>query len=310
MADKMKITFLGTGSAIPTARRNHVSMLLQYRDENILFDCGEGTQRQFRRAKLNPCKVTKILITHWHGDHILGLPGLLQTLVLNGYSRKLMIYGPRGTKTKMKEIMDLFMRWYLGVGKREGVKFDLEVHEVSDSVFFETEDYMITASSMNHGIPSVAYSFETKKRTRIDKEKLKKYKIANSPLIGDLVKGKVVEIDGRKIDGKKITYTEEGKKITFVMDTQMNENAIRISKGSDVLVCESTYSAEEKELAREHYHLTSQDAANIAKKSKSGKLVLIHMSQRYDEIPKVIQKEAREVFKNTFVVEDLDSFEV
>ena len=119
MAEKIKIIFLGTGSAIPTARRNHPAVLLQFKDENILFDCGEGTQRQFKKAKLNPCKITKILISHWHGDHTLGIPGLLQTLVLNGYNKKLEIYGPRGTKKKVKEIMDFFVKVLKAKNKRD-----------------------------------------------------------------------------------------------------------------------------------------------------------------------------------------------
>ena len=110
MVEKINITFLGTGSAIPTARRNHPAILLRYKAENILVDCGEGTQRQFRKAKLNPCKISKILISHWHGDHTLGLPGLLQTMILNGRNEKLEIYGPKGTSRKFKEMMDVFMR--------------------------------------------------------------------------------------------------------------------------------------------------------------------------------------------------------
>src|SRR3989339_623098 len=105
---KIPICFLGTSQAIPTAKRNHTAMLLQYNDENILVDCGEGTQRQFRKAALNPCKITKLLITHWHGDHVLGIPGLLQTLALSGYNKILYIYGPRGTKKYIEEIMKIF----------------------------------------------------------------------------------------------------------------------------------------------------------------------------------------------------------
>ena len=111
MADKIKLTFLGTSSAVPTKSRNHPSILLQYKEQNLLFDCGEGTQRQFRKAKLNPCKLTKIFISHWHGDHILGLPGLLQTLALNGYNNVLEIYGPLGTKQKMKNLFDFFFKF-------------------------------------------------------------------------------------------------------------------------------------------------------------------------------------------------------
>ena len=134
MAERIKITFLGTGSAIPTARRSHTAIYLQYKAENILIDCGEGTQRQFRKAKLNPCKVTKILITHWHGDHVLGLSGFLQTLALNGMTKKVELYGPEGTKEKVREFFDTFMR--------PGWKMNLEVFEVGEEKFLENDELM------------------------------------------------------------------------------------------------------------------------------------------------------------------------
>ncbi len=310
MVEKIKVTFLGTGSAIPTARRNHPAMLLQYRAENILVDCGEGTQRQFRKAHLNPCKITKILITHWHGDHVLGLPGLLQTLMLNGYNKKLEIYGPKGTRQKVKEVMDVFMKWYLDLGRRSGQSFEIEVHEVSKGVFYDSDDFYIETEEMEHGISTAAYSFVVKEKSRLDKDKLNKLKIPNSPLIGELVKGKIVEINGKKVDGKKLLYKELARKVVFVMDTRYNENAVRFAKDADLLISEATYSASEKDIADEHGHMTSAGAAKIAKKAKAKALVLIHLSQRYDAIPKVILKEAKEIFSDTIIPEDLDSVEL
>jgi len=125
---KISVTFLGTSQAIPTATRNHTAILMHYKEENILVDCGEGTQRQFRKLKLNPCKITRILITHWHGDHVLGLPGLFQTLELNNYSKTLHIYGPKGTKKYIKEINNLFIH---------SGKLKIKVHEVYGK-FLET----------------------------------------------------------------------------------------------------------------------------------------------------------------------------
>ena len=302
MAEKIKLTFLGTGSAIPTARRNHPSMYFQYKNENILIDCGEGTQRQFRKANLNPCKITKILITHWHGDHVLGLPGLFKTLMLNGYNRKLEIYGPKGTKRKIDLYLELFAH--------KGTELDIKTTEVADGIFFENDEFFLESKMMEHDVICVAYSFTLKEKKHLDKEKLVKLKIRNSPLLGELAKGKMVEIEGKKIDGKKLIYTESAKKITFVMDTKMNNNAIEISKNSDLLICESTYSKEDKELAELRAHLISTESATIAKKAKVKKLILTHLSQRYDEIPKLIVNEAKEVFKNVFAVEDFDKVEI
>jgi ribonuclease Z len=121
MSTPINVTFLGTSQAIPTAKRNHTAILVQYSGENILVDCGEGTQRQFRKAHINPCKLTKLLITHWHGDHILGIPGLFQTLLMNGYSRKLEIYGPKGTSYYIRKIIELLIPY---------CNLNLDIHEV------------------------------------------------------------------------------------------------------------------------------------------------------------------------------------
>jgi len=306
MVEKINLTFLGTGSSIPTARRNHPAMLLKYKAENILVDCGEGTQRQFRKAKLNPCKITKILISHWHGDHVLGLPGLLQTLNLNGYNGELIIYGPRGSKKKFQEMVAPYLGFYWNISKNSGNNFNIVLKEVESGVIFDGGEFCIEAMKMDHDCPSLAYSFIVKEKKRLDKKKLGKLKIPNSPLIGELTKGKIVEINAKKINGKKLMYVEPARKVSFIMDTRINNNAVKLVKGSDVLISETTYSKEESEIAKNHAHLTSTDAATIAKKAKVKALVLIHLSQRYEAIPKIILKEAKEVFKDVVIPEDLE----
>ena len=134
MAEKIKITFLGTSDAIPSIKRNHTSILLTFKDENILIDCGEGTQRQFKKAKINPLKITKLLITHWHGDHVLGIPGLLQTLAFNNYQKTLSIYGPEGTKKFIKQMLKTFV--FSG-------KIKLKITEIKQQrVFLKTKKYL------------------------------------------------------------------------------------------------------------------------------------------------------------------------
>ena len=145
---KIPIIFLGTSQAIPTTTRNHTAILLKYKNENILIDCGEGTQRQFRKAKINPCKLTRILITHWHGDHILGLPGLFQSLVLNGYRKTLHIYGPKGTKKYIKELSKFFPI----------KKLKIKIKEVKGK-FLNTPDFEISALPLQHGCPCNGYVF-------------------------------------------------------------------------------------------------------------------------------------------------------
>lgn len=300
--EKIKLTFLGTGSAVPTPRRNHPATLIQYKDENILIDCGEGTQRQFRIAGLNPCKLTKLLITHWHGDHVLGLGGLLQTLMLNGYNRTLQIYGPKGTK----EMVGLYASMFVS----KGDYFKINVQEITEGKFDENDEFFLRAENMDHETPTLAYSFVIKEKNRIDKKKLMKLKIPNGPLIGELAHGKSIEFKGKKIHGKDLVYKEEQRKITIIMDTKVNANCVKIAKDSDILVSESTYSAGEKDLAEEHFHLTSEQAAEIAKKADVKKLVLMHLSQRYEHNPAMILNEARKVFKNTIVAEDFMKIEL
>src|SRR3989344_6067617 len=290
MAEKVNVTFLGTSSAVPTARRNHPATLLQYRGEVILFDCGEGTQRQFRKAKISVGKITKILISHWHGDHILGL------------EKGIDIYGPKGTKEKMRIYADLFL------GKNLG--FEINVNEVGDGVFFDGGDFYLESLAMDHGAPTNAYSFVIKEKKRIDKEKLVKLKLPNSPLIGELLKGKTVSINGKKIDGKKLVFVEPSKKVTVIIDSRYCENAVKLSKEADLLICEASFARDDFEIAKEYGHMTSVEAATIAKKAKVKKLALNHLSQRYDMVPKKILEEAKKIFKNVFVPEDLDRIEL
>lgn len=296
----VKITFLGTSDAIPTAKRNHTSILLNYNEENILVDCGEGTQRQFRKARLNPCKVTRILITHWHGDHVLGIPGLLQTLGLSGYNKTLFIYGPKGTKTFMRNLLNTFV--FTG-------KYPIKVEEVRGK-FFETKHFFLEAKEMTHGVPCNAYVFVKKGQVRIDKKCLKKSKLPSGPLLKELKKGKNITHEGKKYLAKNLTFKEDDKKISVVLDTSFNNKIVPFVKDSDLLICESNFSSELKEKAEEHNHLTARQAGEIAKNSKTKKLILTHIGQRYSNTSKEVLNDAVKIFKNSFLVKDLDSLEI
>lgn len=300
--EKITINFLGTGSAIPTAKRNHTAMLLTYKNENILIDCGEGTQRQFKKARISPAKITRILITHWHGDHTLGIPGLLQTLKMTGYSKTLHIYGPKGTKEKLELFDKIYNKTY------DQMKINLEVHEISSDKVLETPEFKIEAKRMQHGLPSLAYSFAIKDKLRLKKDKIKS--LPHSPKLKQLAEGKDVTIDGKKIKASQVTYKEPGRKIAFVLDTGINENAIEIAKDSDILICESSFTKEDEQTEKDHVHLTAEQAATIAKKAKAKQLILTHISQRHEHNTSPVLDEAKKVFKNTKIVKDLDVVEL
>ncbi len=295
----IKVIFLGTSGAIPSAERNPTSVLLSYKNENILIDCGEGTQRQLRKAKLNPNKITKILITHWHGDHVIGLAGLLQTLSFSEYNKALDIYGPKGTKEFMKNLLKTFVFQK---------NFRINVQE-AEKRFFENEDFYLETEKMTHGIPCNAYNFVKKGILRIDKDKLKKTKLKGI-IIKKLKEGKDIVYEGKKYLAKNLTYSEDSKKISFVFDTSFNERIAPFAKNSDLLVCESTFGTDLEDKAHEYKHLTARQTAEIAKKSNSKKLALTHISQRYSKNPKKILDMAKKIFKNSVLVKDFDVIDV
>jgi len=299
MASKIKITFLGTAAQIPTAKKNHTGILLTYKDENILIDCGEGIQRQFRKAKLNPCKITKILITHLHGDHIFGLPGLLSTLGFSEYNKTLEIYTPKGTKKPLEEFLKLF-------------KFErnlkINVTEISSHTkpFFETKEFKLNSESMKHRTPTNAYSFVIKDKIRIDKKKLKNSKIPAGKHLSELQKGKDIKINGKKYTAKNLTYLEKGKKVSIVLDTLDNKKIVPFVKNSDLFICESSFSSENSKEAKEHLHMTAEQAGKNAKNAKVKKLILTHISQRYDYKLKELLQDAKKHFKNIEIARDFD----
>lgn len=291
----MKITFLGTGSMIPTKERNHISILLRYKDENILIDCGEGTQRQLRFANISSTKITKILITHWHGDHILGLPGIISSMGASQYNKTLEIYGPKNSKKYFQNLMS-------GFAQQTNIKLNLK--ETSSGIFFENNDFKLKATELIHGIKCLGYSFIEKDKRKINLNYLKKYGLKKHPILKELQKGNSITWKGKKINVDKATIIKKGKKITFISDTNLTQSIITLAKDSDLLICESTHLDELKEKTEKYKHLTSKQAAQIAKKTKVKKLVLTHFSQRYKDV-KPLLKEAKSIFKNTIVANDL-----
>ena len=296
----MKITFLGTSSMVPTIERNHTSILISYKSENIMVDCGEGTQRQLRHAKISPCKITKLLITHWHGDHILGIPGLIQSMGANNCKGPLDIYGPKGT---IKYFENMF-KWF-----SFPLRIKVNVYEVDNKKFFENEDFSLITYKMDHDVPCNAYSIEEKDKRNINVDYIKKFGLKQHPILKDLQKGKNIVWGGKKIFADKATKIKKGKKVTIVLDTAYNENAVKASKNADVLVCESTWMNELEDKNSGLKHLTTKQAGTIAKKAKVKQLIITHFSQRYKD-EKILEKEVKKTFKNTISAKDFFVYSV
>lgn len=290
----MELTFLGTSCMIPTKDRNTSAMLLAFNDENILIDCGEGTQRQLRIAGIRPTCITKILISHWHGDHVLGLPGLLQTLGASEYTGKLRIYGPPGSARQVEKMMGAFVF---------DNKVNFEVIDVTKERFFEGKDFCLEALPLDHTISCIGFSFVEKDRLRINIKKAEKLGIPEGPLMGELQQGKPIMHKGKKIEPEEVTYTVKGKKITYIADTALTDNCIALAKDADLLVSESVYDSKLDNKAEEYKHLTARQAGMIANQAEAKQLVLTHFSQRYKNTQD-IEEDARVVFDKVICAKD------
>lgn len=296
----MQITFLGTSSMVPTKERNQIAVFLSYGSEGILFDCGEGTQRQFKIAGISLTKVTKILISHWHGDHVLGLPGLIQSLSSMDYSNKLEIYGPVGTKERMENVFKAFV-----FDKR----INFSVKEVKSGIFFENNDFRLEAYPLEHGIETLGFRFVEKNKRKIDMKKVKKFNIPVGPLLGKLQQGKSIEFNNKKIMSEDVTYPESGKKIAYITDTVLCNNCYKIADNADLLVCEATYSSKLVGKSEEYGHMTAKQAAQLANKSNTKQLVLIHFSARYKNTQE-LEEDARDIFDNVICANDFMKIEL
>jgi len=291
-----EITLLGTSHAVPTKDKNQTAIFISHGAENILIDCGEGTQRQFKIAGLNLFKVTRILITHWHGDHILGLPGVLQSLALGGYGKTLQVYGPRGTKRHMEQMLSMFIF-------QEKIK--VEVHEISEGVFFEDKEIQLEAYNMEHGPPCLAYNFIEKEKYNLNMEKLKKIGIAPGPILKKFKEDGTLKIKGKTINIEDYSKIVPEKKVTVMLDSVFNDNCVSAAKNADFLIGEACFLKSEENLAFERKHLTSGQLGLIAKRAKVDKLILTHISQRYSARQKEVLNEAKKVFKNSELAHDL-----
>lgn len=293
----MQLTFLGTGGSWPTPERNVAAVALRIDKEIILFDCGEGTQRQFMISNLSFMKISKILISHFHGDHFLGIPGLIQSMYLNNRKKELEIFGPKGTIELFKNLMSI--GYFTPT-------FRVKVFDLKDKDVLNFKTYDIRAREMDHNeIPTLSYSIEEHERKgKFNLKKAKKLGIPDGPLFRKLQNGDSIIINKKTIVPEMVIgKPRKGKKIVYSGDTRPCEAIIELAKNSDILIHDSTLSSELQEKAHQYGHSTAEQAAKIAKKANVKKLFLIHISPRYKDTIN-LEREAKSIFKNSIVTND------
>ena len=293
----IEITFLGTVSGIPSKERNTSAIVLEYssyKKETLLFDCGEGTQRQMQIAGISFMDIDKIFITHWHADHFAGLLPLIATMNLEKRKRELKIFGPEAEK-----FVSLIME--LGYfGSRFPVT-PVNVPFVGDKINLvdETEEYQIFSIPVLHTIPAVAYCFKEKDRWNIDLNKLKKLGLKRGRWLKKLKKYGEAKYKGKLVKLEKVANLKRGLKVVYSGDTKPCNNVLKLSKEADLLIHDATFLEEEGTKA----HADVTQAAKIAKKARVKQLILTHISRRYTDV-KELEEKARKVFPNSKVAYD------
>jgi len=295
----LQIILLGTAASIPTLSRSLPAVAVKRKGELILLDCGEGTQRQMIRAKIGFNRKTKILVTHMHGDHVLGLPGILQTMSLLGREKPLEVFGPPGIRSFTEAIIRTV---------RFTPTFQVEVYQIGDEDNVnEEEDYQIHAAWANHSIQALAYALIEKPRPgKFHPERAISLGVPKGPLWSRLQRAQEVELpDGRRIRPQDVMDAPRpGRKIVYTGDTSPSDKITELARDADLLIHEATFADDLVERAIEDGHSTVSQAAEAARRAGAKLLVLTHVSARYDDL-KILLEQAKKVFPNTYVAEDL-----
>lgn len=306
----MQLEFLGTGAGSPARYRNVTSValrLLEELNEVWLFDAGEGTQHQMLRSTIRPRKITKIFVTHLHGDHIFGLPGLLSSRSFQGGDDRLDLYGPHGIKQYVETSLRL---------SQTHLTYRINYHELSDDggVVFENEKFRVLALPLDHRILSFGYRIvEADHEGELLVDRLRELDVPAGPLYGKLKHGEDITLsDGRIIYAKDVVGEPKiGRIVTILGDTRRTPNIDVLMDQASVVVHESTYGKDEAKLARSYHHSTNLQAAQAATNQHVGRLLLTHISARYPgRLANELAYSAQSVFKNTRVVNDFDVYEI
>lgn len=304
----LDIFFLGTGAGIPAKLRNVTSIalkLLEERGSIWLFDAGEATQHQILHTSIKPRRIEKIFITHLHGDHIYGLPGLLASRSFQGGESEVIVYGPKGLKEYITTSLSVSQTY---------LKYPLKIVEIDEGVIFEDDQFIVDARLLDHGIPSYGYRIVEKDRPgTLLADKLVEAGVQPGPVFRKIKEGETVMLD----DGTVIVPSDflgpdqKGRIVTILGDTRFCESAIGLARDADLLIHEATFSKGEEKLAFDYFHSTTHQAAEVAKLAGSKQLCLTHISSRYDrQAWQELVVEAQEIFANTDIAEDFKEINI
>lgn len=300
-----EILFLGTSASAPSARRGLSAAIVKHDEYRFLVDCGEGTQRQILKSGIGFKRLNRILLTHGHLDHILGLGGLMSTFLRWEAIDELEILGGRSALDRVHDLL------YGVVLRGKKPPMSLTLREIKPGLIFEAGDFTVTAFSVTHRGPDcLGYTFETKARRPFLAEKADDLGVPFGPERRDLVNGTTVQLDnGKTVNPDDVLGSwQKGTKLVVVGDTGRTDNILEHCRDADAMVIESTYLNTEAEMAKQFSHLTAQRAAELAKKAGVKKLILTHLSRRYRE--RDVLAEARAVFPESVVARDFDSFQI
>lgn len=305
----MELYFLGTNAGVPTIQRNVTSIALRLLEERRsiwMFDCGEGTQHQVLRSPIRLGKLEKLFITHLHGDHLFGLPGLLSSRGYQGGTSPLTVYGPPGLKA------------YLDVSlavSQSRIPYKIEIVEHTGGTVFEDDGFKVEAALLEHRIDSYGYRVTEKDSPgSLNTELLKSYGLKPGPLYGKLKKGEdVITDEGVRICAADVvSEPKRGRIVTILGDTRPCSGALALSLHADLVVHEATFAHDLAEMAYQYHHSTARQAAELAKEANAGQLLLTHFSSRYSSSEELIPllEEAELVFPETLLAEEFSAYPV